>query len=336
VYHSRFKGTHYEAGLRYGDILYKHGADLSHAFSKDSKKIEFVKESIKIYEREYPEVLDEIRGVAEGMRIPFEDLSTFLLGMYCFIFNNRCTNTAVFDGDNIIFGRNSDFLVSLEKQYESTYYKLDNSNSFIGNTTTMIQMEDGVNEHGLAVGLTFIYPLKIKPGLNAGMMVRYILEKCKNVAEALEKLQNFTIGSAQTITMIDRAGDMAVVECNCETLYVIRPEPEQIFVHATNNLKSPEMLQYQYDGVDDIHSGERYETVYNALKDRKNCSVEYMKEILTGKQGFMCQYDRAQVFDAVWSSIYDLKNMKIYRAEGNPSRVKYKEDTRLKFIKSGD
>ena len=36
--------------------------------------------------------------------------------------------------------------------------------------------------------------------------------------------------------------------------------------------------------------------------------------------GFMCQYDRKLDADTVWSVIYDIKNKKIYRVEGNPSR----------------
>ena len=37
-------------------------------------------------------------------------------------------------------------------------------------------MEDGINEYGLAVGLTFVYPKITKAGFNAGMLVRYLKE----------------------------------------------------------------------------------------------------------------------------------------------------------------
>lgn len=56
-------------------------------------------------------------------------------------------------------------------------------------------MEDGINEYGLAVGLTFIYPTVIKPGFNAGMLVRYLLEKCKTTNEALDLLKCISIAS---------------------------------------------------------------------------------------------------------------------------------------------
>lgn len=106
----------------------------------------------------------------------FEDLFTFFASMYCFEFNNHCTCFACKDEDHILFARNSDFLVELEKLYMNCLYDLENSYAFKGNTSAFVQMEDGNNEFGLAVGLTFIYPLAVKPGFNAGRLVRYILE----------------------------------------------------------------------------------------------------------------------------------------------------------------
>lgn len=56
-------------------------------------------------------------------------------------------------------------------------------------------MDDGVNEYGLAVGLTFVYPKVRKYGFNAGMLVRYILEKCQTTQEALSFLKSVPIAS---------------------------------------------------------------------------------------------------------------------------------------------
>ncbi len=53
--------------------------------------------------------------------------------------------------------------------------------------------------------------------------------------------------------------------------------------------------------------------------------------LLSGKYGFMCQYDRKTNADTIWSVVYDLKSNHIWRVEGNPSRKKFKEDTRFKI-----
>ena len=45
----------------------------------------------------------------------------------------------------------------------------------------------------------------------------------------------------------------------------------------------------------------------------------------------MCQYDSPN-FETVWSSIFDLKTLTIYRAEGDPRKKKFGVDNRLHNI----
>lgn len=333
MYHPRFKGKHYDIGYRCGNLIYKKGVRIENYFNLTKEKKEFGIKCISQCEKVFPTVLEEIKGIAGGMKIEYQDFATFIFCMYCFEFQNWCTCFACKDDNSIIFGRNSDFAVSIEDQYESAFYKLEDGYSFIGNSTAMVQMEDGINEHGLAIGLTLNNFNLINPGLNAGILVRYILEKCKTVTESLEHLAKIPIASAQTLTIVDKTGDMVVVECNCERIVIIRPKNNENFVVTANHFVSAEMQQYQ-DNEElyaEFRSKDRYQTAYNSLKTGNDYSVELAQEILSGKYGFMCQYNRSKGLDTVWSSIYDLKNNKIYRAEGNPSRVKYKKDNRLVF-----
>lgn len=52
------------------------------------------------------------------------------------------------------------------------------------------------------------------------MIVRYLLEKCKNVSEAVSCLYQLPIASAQTLTLADTMGAIAVIECNAEQIKV--------------------------------------------------------------------------------------------------------------------
>jgi len=92
------------------------------------------------------------------------------------------------------------------------------------------------------------------------------------------------------------------------------------------------MKKYNNYEVDDWKAEERYLVAYNTLKEYKNAySFNLVRDILSGKYGFMCQYDRKTDADTVWSVIYDITNNDIYRVEGNPKRKEFKKDTRLKF-----
>ncbi len=335
MYHGRFKGTHYNAGYKWGELLYKNNNIISnkHTFIITEERKNFSKQCLPIYEKYYPEILEEIKGIAEGQKSSYEDLCTFLLSMYCFEFDNHCTCLAMKNENNIIFGRNSDFLVSIENLYMNCLYKLENSYAFNGNTTAFVEIEDGINEYGLAVGLTFIYPTITKAGFNSGMLVRYLLEKCKTTNEAIEKLKTLPIASQQTLTIADSIGNIVIAECNAENIEIIKPNKDENFVTTTNEFNSEKMKEYNNYNIDNWKAEERYFASYNTLKENSNnFSIELTKDILSGKYGFMCQYDRKTNADTVWSVIYDIKNKKIYRVEGNPSRKEFKEDTRLKFI----
>ena len=111
---------------------------------------------------------------------------------------------------------------------------------------------------------------------------------------------------------------------NAENIEVIKPNKDGNFVVATNEFNSENMIKYNNYNIDDWKAQERYEIAYNTLKNNKDkFSLELAKDILSGKYGFMCQYDRKTNADTVWSVIYDIKNQKIYRVEGNPYRKSF-------------
>ena len=334
MYHARFKGTHYEAGRRWGALLRKNGKvlDSCPTFELGEAQTAFASSCHPYYETHFPEVLDEIKGIAQGNGVPTETLFAMLFSMYCFTFQNKCTCFAFSTGAETVFARNSDFLVSLEKSNMNCLYHLDGSYAFHGNTTAFVEMEDGVNEAGLAAGLTFVYPHLRAPGLNAGMLLRFLLEKCKTTAEAIEALHRLPIASAQTLTLADRGGDIAVVECNPKAIEVIRPRPMELFVATANNFNSEKMRPYRNPEIDDWRSDERCHTALTALaQNGSRLTVPIAKDVLSGKTGFMCQYDRKQGADTVWSVVYDLKRKEIWRCEGNPARKRFLQDTRMKY-----
>lgn len=336
MYHVRFKGTHYEAGFRFGSNLRKNGIHLLNVvpFPMNEERIAFAKECEPCYLEFYPEILDEIRGIADGQSIEYERLLGILLSMYCILPEQKCTNVCLaYEGGNLL-GRNSDFLTSIEKYYMNCIYRMENAYAFTSNTTAFVQMEDGINEHGLAIGFTSVYPTVWKPGMNAGMIVRYLLEKCKDVEEAIARLHELPIASSQTLALMDAKGKYVIIESNCEDIEVLYPNDKQHYIVSTNAFHSSKMKKYNppVGTIDDWRQEERYQDTMKALCDHQyEFSFDFMKDLLSGKYGFICQYDRSTGADTVWSVIYDSINKKIYRVEGNPGRKHFVEDTRFIF-----
>lgn len=84
--------------------------------------------------------------------------------------------------------------------------------------------------------------------------------------------------------------------------------------------------------IDDWQAETRFQTMTRALRIRaEQLDPRGAMDLLSGKFGFLCQYDRKTGKDTVWSTLYDLRKKEIWRAEGNPSRKKFKKDKRFRF-----
>lgn len=333
--HAEFQGSHYEIGFQWGALLAEHGNFILHhvPFAVTKERIDFAAACVPIYQEYFPEILEEIQGLAHGQKEDVRLFQAVLFSMYAMVPGCRCSCFAVSNGEQIFLGRNSDFLTELEEQYLNVIYHTADSflgNSFTGNTTAFIEMEDGINEHGLSVGLTSVYPHHIQPGINAGMLVRLFLEKCRTVRQAIELLERIPVSSAQTLTVADAAGEICVMECNADGLEIITPSKDLPFVCATNVFHSKAMAPYVFAGIDNWEAEPRYQTLDSFLRKKAGqMEISDAMELLKGNHGFLCQYDRATGKDTVWSVVYDIKGKKIYRAEGNPGRTEFLEDRRF-------
>ncbi|WP_195267227.1 C45 family peptidase [Eubacterium sp. 1001713B170207_170306_E7] len=335
MYHNRFKGNHYDMGFRWGAMLRKHGRVLLDTidFPITQERLRFAAACVPICRQYFPELLEEIQGLADGQGCAVAPLHAFLFSMYAMPPACHCSCFAVASGDQVLFGRNSDFLVALEKSNTNAIYRFGGGAfDFTGNSTAFIQMEDGVNDQGLAVGLTAVYPHAIRPGLNAGVLLRYFLEKCQSTSEVIGALRELPVSSAQTFTVADRSGDISVLEVNCDRMEVLRPMAERPYVCATNLFHSRAMSGFCDTSLDNWEAEPRYQTLTRAL-DKKAARMDLAgaMALLSGRDGFICQYDRKTGKDTVWSVVYDLKRAAIYRTEGNPGRKKFREDRRFSF-----
>ena len=331
--HHTLRGTHYQIGLRLGSSLAGRGCFLpSQApFPVTEERLAFARACLPLYQAWFPSALEELRGLAEGQGCSQALLAGLVLSMYamppavlcsCFALRKR--------GGSVLFGRNSDFLTALEDRNASCLVRpADSGFSFIGNTTSFLQMEDGVNEAGLAVGLTSVPPAgPPRPGLNAGIALRLLLESCATVEEALILLRQLPLSSCHTLVLADRTGDLALAECSPERTAVLRPAGPGAFVCAVNSFHLPEMASFRREIGDDWQAEERYQTLTAALSRLgADMNLQNGAELLGGKYGFLSQYDRAQGRDTVWSVLWD--GGRLLRAEGNPLRVPFQEDKRL-------
>jgi len=339
MYHSRVSGTYYRMGFRYGSLLYKHGYRVP---EMPTETVAFAKQCEGEVKRVFPDILDEIQGFADACNSTYEQLAAFIfsIGVDQPV---ACSVFAASTRSSVMFGRNYDFFYRFKKHSESFlttpsegYYSVGNSDVFIGR-------EDGVNEKGLAVAMTWVSSRRIKPGINFILLTRCILDKCANVKEAVKTLTDAHHLRADSWLVADREGDMAVVEA-CPEKVVVR-KPEDNFIVCTNHFIHPEMKEMEDETERPPDSLQRYIAIYHALEEKgEKLDVKGVQEILSDHTGGVCSHREDIQLGTLWSLIADLQKPLILRAEGHPCRAKYKQDNRLnkamhkklKTVQSGD
>jgi hypothetical protein len=127
---------------------------------------------------------------------------------------------------------------------------------------------------------------------------------------------------------------MAVAEVSPDKVMIRRPEDNDNFIVCTNHFVLPEMQLYE-----DLERRkiENWDTIprYNAISEGlrragRKMNMAAAQQIMSDHTGYVCSHQSKIKLGTLWSITAGLKNLDVFRAEGNPCRTKYKEDRRLK------
>lgn len=321
MYHPRLKGNSYEAGKHYAEILYKNGFRFPKVTEEKLKYGESCKQILTDFD---PHIVKEIQGFAEGCHSSFEEVSSFLLSIGVFELSGQCSIFSAYNGKEMFIGRNYDMLFNLKNITESSLVCFDEKNKYLGQSDCFIGKVDGINEHGLFVGISSVPHDGIKPGLNFYIAVKYILENCCTVDEGIDVLKRFPSSVANNYLLADPLGNMAVVEVTPNS-YQVRL-PTNNYIHCTNHHESTSLTE----SWNWSKSKERFETLDTRLKQNvNNMDLAIAQSIMSETKGHVCLNLKEQQFGTLFSVIANLNNLDIRRAEGQPNRAKYKSDRRL-------
>jgi predicted choloylglycine hydrolase len=154
-----------------------------------------------------PALWAEIGGIAEGLGISMERAA------FCFGNDGLRPPTggcsAVING--AIYGRNYDFK---PRHYGDRFAFIQPSGSFasIGSSELLTGRLDGMNQHGLVIGLHRVRKSPRYPGLSSVLIVRIVLDQCASTADAVAMLRRLPHAMAYNYSLLDAEGTAAVVE----------------------------------------------------------------------------------------------------------------------------
>ncbi len=245
----------------------------------DGFQLDHGTESERILRRRFPEVCDEIRGLADALGVDYYKIASWFLCMGCCMYNlddnvpelRGCTAFAVREDGRVFYGRNNDLPPKMKDGCTSDLYFPDVGHPFILTSSSFINGEEAINGAGLAVAMTFVMtnPEEIRPGFNSPFIVRYLAEKCRDTSEALSLLSELPIASCCCILLADRSGNIAAAEIAPSERRLITPRchGEAQAVCIVNSFESREMLRHDFSCGSNYRADERRETVYSAFDD---------------------------------------------------------------------
>ena len=145
MYHLRFKGNHYDIGVKRGKIFKK--CNIMFPLNLDDFQMKHGILSEKILRKYFKEVCDEIKGITDTLEIDYYKFASWLLCMGCCMYNlennfpievRGCTVFAINYNNHIYYGRNNDLPPYLKSGSKSEIYKITNKNKFNITTSSFI------------------------------------------------------------------------------------------------------------------------------------------------------------------------------------------------------
>lgn len=279
-------------------------------FPLTQDRFDFASSCLPLYEKHYPGIILEIQSLAKGLRVDEKILFALFFSMYAIVPTAHCSCIAVRDEENVFLGRNSDFYIHMKDLNSHFIY-----DSYYGNSTAFLELEDGRNKAGLAIGFTSVFPHNPKPGLNSGLILRLLLEKADSVKSAIEILESIPIASSQTYMLADKSGHIAYVECSSEHMEVMEYKEGRHYLISTNRFILPRMLPCSITVDDDWNAEARHESIETVLLRSSSWNLDTIKDSLISAS----TYDTATGHDTVWSILEDMNTEQSYLCEGNPS-----------------
>lgn len=333
-----FSGNHFEVGLQMGGYYKAVGASFSPV-----TEASLLDKQLKFYERYAPEIIDELRGVAQESAVLFDRVAhAFLVGEILFLRNRRersCSIGGFIDATGRAWvARNYDWVPAAGKTCQAwKFYFPDKkvvaiSDMGIGDARGLdrkyqiFRNEDAINSDGLYIGLTFAHRWVDGIGLTSFDAITLSAWRCKSVGEVVNLFETLPLSAPKNFFVADAAGKMAVIHHGADKFDVRYPDKQGLLVltnHYVGRLEPDDQVRAIHPHHTTFNRYERLLTDMQKLRTSQETGFEKLDSMMTAPNTPVCQCimvpnSTNQVFmETVWTLLLDLKQ-KHYRLINNP------------------
>ena len=340
-------GTHREMGRQIGEAA-RHQVQNSVANARilinaAYNSLELTWEGAKIQARKYlpfaeeryTQYVDEMRGIAEGANVDFDDVMV-LNAMEAVTTDalhlTRCTSMSVneertTDG-HVLAAHNEDWIPEDEGDVLVISAKPDKEPPFLAMTYGGLLPNVGFNAYGIAQLIDSVYPADSRIGIPRLVVARAVLSS-KRISGAIGRTLVQHRAAGYNHLLVHESGEMYSIEVSARKFEILYAH-DGYMVH-TNHYLDPQMKQVEKDPEELLSSRVRYFRASRLLRQTEKHNIKSLQAIQkdhVNVPNSICNHniagadplDREKTINAL---VIDLTSREMHIAWGNPCQNIY-------------
>jgi isopenicillin-N N-acyltransferase-like protein len=340
-------GTHREMGCQIGEARreqVQHSIENAHFLIDQSySSLELTWDGAKIQSRKYlpfaeeryPQYVDEMRGIAEGANVSFDDVMV-LNAMEAVTMDalhlTRCTSMAVnetrtADG-HVLAAHNEDWVPEDENDVYVISAKPTDDPPFLAMTYGGLLPNVGFNAYGIAQLIDSVYPNDSRIGIPRLVVARAVLAS-RRLSGAIGRMLISHRAAGYNHLLVHESGELYSVEVSARKFEILHGT-DGYMVH-TNHYLGPTMKEIENEPEELISSRVRYFRANRLLRQTSAHNIKSMQAIQKDHVNLpnsICNHnidgidplDRESTISAF---VIDLTSREMHIAWGNPCQNAY-------------
>jgi isopenicillin-N N-acyltransferase-like protein len=286
-------------------------------------------------EERYPKYVDEMRGIAEGANVAFDDVTTLNVMEAVTtdaLHLTRCTSFSVneqrtADG-HVLAAHNEDWVPEDEDDVYVVSAKPQDEPPFLAMTYGGLLPNVGFNAFGIAQLIDSVYPSDSRMGIPRLVVARAVLAS-RRISSAIGRTLVPHRAAGYNHMLIHESGEMYSIEVSAQRFDILHGT-DGYLVH-TNHYLSQSMKEVESDPEELISSRVRYFRANRLLRESQTHSIKTLQAIQKDHVNFsnsICNHavewtdplDREKTINAM---VIDLTAREMHICWGNPCQNAY-------------
>jgi isopenicillin-N N-acyltransferase-like protein len=284
---------------------------------------------LKFSREVYPQYVEELEGIAEGVEVPFDEV---FLSVCEELWESAawrgCTDMAArgratLDGSTLVAHTN-DLLPQAEENLAILKIQAGDEPEFLGVSPGGIAISAGFNAAGISLTGNQLDNNDIRPGVPRLLVVRAILAS-RYLSEAMDHCLLPQRASSYNNVLADTNGEVYSMEgsaTDCEPIYI----ENDVLAH-TNHYVSPAMRCFEADRNNLSNSALRYNRAIRLLRENYGqLTPELFQKLLADHAGYptsICKHGKETV--TVFSIIVQPEHLRAWIGRGRACETEYIE-----------